>query len=352
MFSALANKGVYSQDIFVPIRNCKHHGINRVDDSSITYNYVYCLSIFTRFFYFLKLLIIFIAALKLKKQTKKSTVIHAHTLYADGVPAFLYSALTKSKLIIAVRNTDVNSGFKYYWHYKWLARKALAYSTKIIFISPAHKVKFQQYFGSGYDDKLMVVPNGIDKLYFQNIRLEKLEKQSKIIALHIAYIDKNKNLKNTINAFFDANSHADDAEFRVVGGLYKEYSKLFGELPKNIRNKVFFLGKLNINEVLIQMNEASIFIMVSHHETFGLVYIEAMSQCLPIVYTQGQGVDGYFKDGQYGFSASSQDVASISLAIKKTMEKFPNGLGRLEYNPAEDFCWQAIASKYVEDIYK
>ena len=45
--------------------------------------------------------------------------------------------------------------------------------------------------------------------------------------------------------------------------------------------------------------------MPSRYETFGLVYGEAMSQGLPIIYSKGQGVDGYFKEGTVGYGVVS-----------------------------------------------
>ena len=39
------------------------------------------------------------------------------------------------------------------------------------------------------------------------------------------------------------------------------------------------------------------FCLPSHAETFGLVYVEAMSQGLPIIY-EGQGFDKQFQDGE------------------------------------------------------
>ena len=38
--------------------------------------------------------------------------------------------------------------------------------------------------------------------------------------------------------------------------------------------------------------------MPSKYETFGLVYPEAMSRGIPIVYTKNQGFDKYFEDGE------------------------------------------------------
>ena len=42
------------------------------------------------------------------------------------------------------------------------------------------------------------------------------------------------------------------------------------------------------------MRSCSVFAMPSIFETFGLVYLEALSQNLPVVYTKGQGIDGMF----------------------------------------------------------
>lgn len=56
--------------------------------------------------------------------------------------------------------------------------------------------------------------------------------------------------------------------------------------------------------------ESDIFVMVSHSETFGLVYIEALSQGLPILYTRGQGIDGTLKE-KIGEAADSYDENSI-----------------------------------------
>ena len=51
--------------------------------------------------------------------------------------------------------------------------------------------------------------------------------------------------------------------------------------------------------------------MPSFPETFGLVYVEAMSQGLPIIYTKGQGIDGYFEDGKVGYPVNTKDSNDI-----------------------------------------
>tara|TARA_R110001606_G_scaffold195473_2_gene343126 strand:+ start:9214 stop:10269 length:1056 start_codon:yes stop_codon:yes gene_type:complete len=347
LFNSIAN--TCDQHVYVPVRSDEHLSTRQV--SGVEFYFIKNLNIFTRFFFLLKFMLVVRAALE-KYPKNNIDIIHAHTLYADGIPAFIFSKVRRKKLIIAIRNTDVNLGFKYYRHYKWLARSALTYSSKIIFISPAHKVRFQDYFGHCFDDKLFVIPNGIDGFYINNAKQCKVGGSEKKIALHVAAIDKNKNLKKTILAFFIAAKKHEHAEFRVAGGTYTEYQNVFGDLPEHLKDKVVFLGKLDKEQLVEHMSQSSVFIMASLKETFGLVYVEAISQCLPIVYTCGQGVDGYFNDGQYGFKADSHSIESISTAIKNTLNKFPNGLGPFENNPAINFSWDKIAKTYKERVYK
>ncbi|WP_075593931.1 glycosyltransferase family 4 protein [Pseudoalteromonas sp. PAB 2.2] len=348
LFKAISN--VYSQQAYIPVRSEEHLLSKQVP--GVDFYFVKKLNALTRICYLYKLISVVFPALKNYLENNVTDFVHAHTLYSDGIPAYLFSRVRNQKLVVTVRNTDVNLGFKYYRHYKWLVRKVLVYSSKIIFISPAHKKQFQNYFGHTYDGKLFVIPNGVDEFFIDNSKHSKSKEGGGVVALHIAAIDKNKNLKNTILAYFMAIKEHEKAEFRVAGGTYSDYKKVFGDLPEHLKGKVVFLGKLDKEQLIKHMSESSIFIMVSHKETFGLVYVEAISQCLPIVYTSGQGVDGYFSDGVYGFKANSRSVESISTAIQNTLNKFPNGLGPFEENPAASFSWDKIAKVYMEEVYK
>lgn len=63
------------------------------------------------------------------------------------------------------------------------------------------------------------------------------------------------------------------------------------------------------------MRSCSVFAMPSIFETFGLVYLEALSQNLPVVYTKGQGIDGMF-DNTVGIGVDPLSVEEIKNAIK------------------------------------
>lgn len=84
--------------------------------------------------------------------------------------------------------------------------------------------------------------------------------------------------------------------------------------------------------------------MISHTETFGLVYMEALSQGLPVLYTKGQGIDKAFTF-QIGESVDSKDLRNIVQGIKKIISNQYNSINSIDF---ENFRWSNIALKYIK----
>ena len=85
--------------------------------------------------------------------------------------------------------------------------------------------------------------------------------------------------------------------------------------------------------------------MVSHHETFGLVYIEALSQGLPILYTKNQGIDCTFTEN-IGVGVNPKSENEIYSGLIHIIDNYNN----FEINEInfEKFHWQNITLKYIE----
>ena len=62
--------------------------------------------------------------------------------------------------------------------------------------------------------------------------------------------------------------------------------------------------------------------MPSFTESFGLVYAEAMSQGLPVIYSEGQGFDNQFPEGTVGYHVSAYDATSVADGIEKVINNF------------------------------
>ena len=86
--------------------------------------------------------------------------------------------------------------------------------------------------------------------------------------------------------------------------------------------------------------------MPSLTETFGLVYVEALSQGLPILYTKGEGVDGFFSPS-YGESCNPRSIQDISEKIEKMLIHYEDYSIEEEYLRLH-FDWDLIGNKYLQ----
>ena len=101
-------------------------------------------------------------------------------------------------------------------------------------------------------------------------------------------------------------------------------------------------------EELIEIyRQNDIFVMPSFTESFGLVYAEAMSQGLPVIYSRGQGFDGQFSEGEVGYSTDSHSASELAERVLQCMENLEQ-LSKNAITGARKFNWYDICRKYSE----
>ena len=108
---------------------------------------------------------------------------------------------------------------------------------------------------------------------------------------------------------------------------------------------ISYLGAIYEKDKLCEVFRShTLFAMASFTETFGLVYVEALSQNLPVVFTKGQGIDGLF-DESVGIGVNPLSIDDIKSAIK-TILSSPELYSNETIN-FEDFRWSCVAEKYL-----
>ena len=66
-------------------------------------------------------------------------------------------------------------------------------------------------------------------------------------------------------------------------------------------------GRKPREEVILMLDRADCFIMISRDEVFGLVYLEAMARGCIVVASRGEGMTGIIEDGVNGFLCAAGD---------------------------------------------
>jgi glycosyltransferase involved in cell wall biosynthesis len=346
----------YNQNVFIPVRKVEHLNVNRTEEHGICLYYIKCLSLMTRLSFLFKQMILILAFKKIVQKSSdilSSDIIHAHTLYSDGFLAWYLKYKYQIPYIVTVRTTDVNIFEKYLPHWKPFTKQVLKNAECVVFLSEQHKKPICLKYGNVLR-KTVIVPNGVDQFWIENsiLKKENILKLGKK-GIYVGEINKNKNIKKAIHAFFEAQNQ-NDSIFVVIGGTYQDYKKIYGRLNLEVLGRVQFLGRANDKELIKKhLRDSDVFIMPSHMETFGLVYLEAISQCTPVVYSLGQGFDGLFPVGVVGFKCDPKDSDSIQRAVGFALDKFPNGLDfdLKKYNPISDFSWDEVTSILLDQVY-
>lgn len=290
-------------------------------------------------------------------EIKKMDVIHAHTLFADGGVAYRLNKKYHVPYIVAIRSTDVREYIKKMPHAKLYMNKILKNASKIVFISPSLKKELGEHLDNNtkemVENKTVILPNGIDNYWHDNYNIAKeyIKKRNEINFIQVSELDLNKNLYASIDVIKCLNQNGISAKLTVIGTgreeeRYKDYVK-----ESNMEKNILFVGYIKEKEKLKELyRKNDIFIMLSKRETFGLVYIEAMSQGLPIIYTRGTGIDKYFNDGEVGYSLSIDKTNEIMQVIPKILKNYKEMSFRC-VEQSKNFKWHDIAEKY-EKIYK
>ncbi len=113
---------------------------------------------------------------------------------------------------------------------------------------------------------------------------------------------------------------------------------------------IHYYGKCPKEKVLTHLRDSDIFVMPSIHETFGLVYAEALTQGLPVIYTKGEGFDGFFAQGKVGYAVESNDYNSIAKYVIEIYENYET-YSKNCIKEAIKFGWNNIAELYI-NLYK
>ncbi|HAT4248989.1 glycosyltransferase family 4 protein [Clostridium perfringens] len=288
------------------------------------------------------------SAIKRDIKIEEFDIVHAHTLFTTGYIAYKIKKEFNIPYVVAIRNTDINIFLKYKFWLRTLAREIINNAEKIIFISPKYKESvISKYIKINNRqlicEKSIVIPNGVDKFWLNNKSVKNNNFESKkIIFTQVGRLDKNKNHKYSIKLIKALKTLGYDAYLNIIGEgplvkKIEEYEKKYSFIK--------YYGSLDKEDILKVYNKTDIFIMPSKKETFGLVYIEAMSQGIPVLYSQGQGIDGYFKINEIGNSIT-EDIFEDIKKIKYILKNY-NIISKNCFEKVNCFNWDIIAKKYL-----
>jgi glycosyltransferase involved in cell wall biosynthesis len=286
---------------------------------------------------------------------KDYKVIHAHTVFSNGSLAYKICLSHNLQYIISVRNTDINTVLANLSLYKNLFNRIISGASLIIFPAPTYLKKLKEKIPSKVstlNEKSIILPNPINDFWLQNIGKPKsVRKKNVIQILFVGEISKNKNIEFLLKVFSIDWLKNLNFKITLVGRRNNNRSGLryYERIAKIVEeySNVVLHEEINDLEMLRnQYEKADIFFMASKHETFGLVFIESISQGTPIIYSKGEGIDGYFNEGEIGYSIDSSNVIDARKKIELVLEDYSD-LSKRCIEKARFFDKGSVVNKYV-----
>jgi glycosyltransferase involved in cell wall biosynthesis len=346
---ALSKTGI-QQTVYVPVRTAWEVGKYDISGQpNISLIYAHILKKKHSILYHLKIKSI-LANLQSKIDLGTVDLVHAHFLFSDGGVAYQLKQIHSIPYLVAVRNTDINVFFKYMLHLKGLGRKILQAAQKVMFVTPAYRdLLAHKYLSPEMNYGILsapVIPNGLKDEWFEKV----IERDKNIVPpLNLLYVGDFTHNKNILHLLHVLRRLSETMEIKITlagggGNGHKDVLKL---LNQNGFEFAEYVGRVEgIDAMKALYARHHIFIMVSKFETFGLVYIEAMSQGLPVIHTAGQGIDGYFVNSSFAIPVKANAKDEIGNALKKLVDTY-NQATQDAVVTSRSFSWQLIARKYL-----
>lgn len=283
----------------------------------------------------------------------KVKFIHAHTWYSDGGVAYLLSKKYNIPYIVTIRNTDLNLFQKRLRYLHSFGRKILNKAEKVILISASYKERVLEETSlsnikNELSLKLKVIPNGVDPFWIQNVNsYKKAVTENQFNLLYIGKFNRGKNVPALQSAIILLNkAHNTKIVLNLVGGDGNEEKQVL-DLVMKYPSIFTYHGKIYDKDKLLELyRSCHVFTMPSMYETFGLVYVEAMLQGLPILYTRNEGIDGFY-DEKIGEAVSIGDIEDIKVKLLLLYSNYSNyklDIPLLKNN----HDWKLIAREYIK----
>jgi glycosyltransferase involved in cell wall biosynthesis len=278
-----------------------------------------------------------------KKEQKPFEICHTHFIIPTGVLAYFLKKLYKLPNVITSHGSDVpgfnTDRFKLLHKFTKPFLKVIIKNSKTI-VSPSLYLKnlMLQNIDKSFEDKIAVIPNGIDTNKFS-------PQEKKKWIFSSGRLLPRKGFQYLIKAVSD-----EDIGWEVhIAGDGPMMSKL-KELAVQSKTKVVLHGWLyNKGERYKDLLEkSSIFVLLSSSESFGMVLVEAMASGCAIITTNTTGCADTV--GDCGITVKPNSVVATQEAINKLSgdDELILNCQNNSIKRAKLFDWESVVSLYAK----
>lgn len=266
----------------------------------------------------------------------------------SGVVGWLISRIIRKPHYLTVIGGDIYKPTKFYSPHrvpilKQTVRFIVNSASKVNTISNDVKKKLRSLFK--VDRDVFVDNLGVP---FSTIDTHKdTEKFDEFTFTSLARLDSRKGFDVLINAFSKLEN---DNVKLIIMGDGPERAKL-DELVSSLglEDRVSFLGFVDTEVKYKTLRGSDCFILSSHHEGFGLVYVEALRCGIPVLSTNCGGVADIVTEGENGLLTEVADIEGLAHNMQRMIDESSlyQKLKNNAFDSSKSFDISVAADRYI-----
>jgi glycosyltransferase involved in cell wall biosynthesis len=259
------------------------------------------------------------------QRSNRVDLIHAHGALPCGHAAMLLSEELGIPYVVSVHGLDAFSteqvrGRPAAWCRR-ISQRVYRSSQRVICVS--ERVREQVLEGTGRSCRTSVVYNGVDPEFFSPGN-DAVSGGMTLLSVGNLIPIKGHDLVIRALASLAAEFHPLSLEIIGNGPERARLQGLSREL--GVVERVHFLGCQPRSEVAAAMRRCTVFVLPSHYEGLGCVYLEAMSAGKAVIGCRGQGIAEIIQHGSNGFLVGPENERELTLALAMLLRDQPRRL--------------------------
>jgi glycosyltransferase involved in cell wall biosynthesis len=291
------------------------------------------------------------------KDIKNADVVHAQYMFSTPTPiALFYAKLFDKPAVLSPRGAlcqwclEQGSRFKM----TWLKLLIKPFMGNIVWHATAQQEK-EEILKQFPDARVEIIPNGIEFEKFQICNTMTPETftetfagqsmEAEKIIVSMGRLQKKKGFDILIDAFATVVNVYPEAKLFIAGQDEEEGKKLQQQIEElGLNGKAFLTGQIGGQEKIDFLANADLFVLPSHNENFGNVYVESLAAGTPIVASTGtpwQEVEEA-DCGKWVNNSVDETAEAMLEMLQKEREEMRVNAQRL----AKKYDWKNIALQF------
>ena len=173
-------------------------------------------------------------------------------------------------------------------------------------------------------------------------------------ALFLGRANYSKGAIHTLQAIAQLHQDGLPVTFVIAGQITPEFEQALARLSPDVGQWIRPLGIVTEAEKHALLEAATLLVMPSHADSFGIVFLEAWAHGKPVIGAQAGGIPAVVDDGQNGLLVPFNDVAALAQAMRRllTHPDFAHKLGENgRHKVTTHYTWPRVTDQ-VEQYYQ